>query len=231
MKYKWEMRETVGLFGFLLVLATLYFGLMYLGPAKFFTAPNAQKLFYLHVPSGLVTYLAFLMVVGGSAIYLYNQSYYADRVAKCSAELGIVFGFMSLASGTFWMKAEWGGDIVSRFLTDMRLATTLAMWILYIAYFVYRRQPETSLVKNNAAVLGMSGLIMVPLSYLSSRFLRSHHPVIVGTAEQDSLDPSLRIGLYMGILAFVLLYSFLLDIRMQIEETDKAIFSRKMRNL
>ena len=231
MKYKWELRETVGLLGFLLVLATLYFGLIHTGLAKFFTAPNAQKLFYLHVPSGLVTYLAFLMVVGGSAFYLYNQSYYADMIAKCSAELGIVFGFMSLASGTFWMKAEWGGDVVSRFLTDMRQSTTLAMWVLYIAYFVYRRQPETSTVKINAAVLGMSGLIMVPLSYLSSRFLRSNHPVIVGTAEQDSLDPSLRVGLYMGILGFVLLYFFLLDIRMQIEEVDKVIFSRKMENV
>ena len=127
MKYKWELRETVGLFGFLLVLATLYFGLIYTGPAKFFTAPNAQKLFYFHVPSGLVTYLAFLMVVGGSALYLYNQSHYADRVAKCSAELGIVFGFMSLASGTFWMKAEWGGDIVSRFLTMVRSRSACAM--------------------------------------------------------------------------------------------------------
>ena len=231
MKYKWELRETVGLFGFLLVLATLYFGLIYTGPAKFFTAPNAQKFFYFHVPSGLVTYLAFLMVVGGSAIYLRNQSYYADMVAKCSAELGIVFGFMSLASGTFWMKAEWGGDVASRFLTDMRLATTLAMWILYIAYLVYRRQPETSAVKTNAAVLGMTGLIMVPLSYLSSRFLRSHHPVIVGTEDQDSLDPALRAGLYMGILGFVLLYFFLLDIRIQIEEVDKVIFSRKMENV
>tara|TARA_B100000586_G_C20111743_1_gene430363 strand:+ start:2076 stop:2771 length:696 start_codon:yes stop_codon:yes gene_type:complete len=228
MKYRWQVRETMGLFGFLLVLATLYFGLIHTGPAKFFTAPNAQKLFYLHVPSGLVTYLAFLMVVGGSAIYLRNQSYYGDMVAKCSAELGIVFGFMSLASGTFWMKAEWGGDIVSRFLTDMRLATTLAMWILYIAYFVYRRQPETSAVKTNAAVLGMTGLVMVPLSYLSSRFLRSHHPVIVGTEDQSSLDPALRAGLYMGILGFILLYFFLLSIRMQVEEMDKAVFYRKM---
>ena len=69
----------------------------------------------------------------------------------------------------------------------MRLASTLAMWILYIAYFVYRRQPENSVVKNNAAILGLSGMIMVPLSYLSSRFLRSHHPVIVGTEDQGSL--------------------------------------------
>ena len=71
MRYKWELREAVGLLGFLLVLATLYFGLISTGPAKFFTSPNAQKLFYFHVPSGLVTYLAFLMVVGGSALYLY----------------------------------------------------------------------------------------------------------------------------------------------------------------
>jgi len=35
----------------------------------------------------------------------------------------------------------------------------------------------------------------------------------------------------MGILAFILLYSFLLNIRMQIEEMDKVIFSRKMGNL
>ena len=136
-------REFFGLLGFSLVIGTLYFALIETGPAKFFTAPNAQKLFYLHVPSGLITYLAFLMVVGGSMVFLYNGSEYADKLAKSSTELGIVFGFMSLASGTFWMKAEWGGDIVNRFLTDMRLATTLAMWLLYIAYFVYRRQPNT----------------------------------------------------------------------------------------
>ena len=119
MKYK---NEIIGLIGFSLALVTLYFALIHTGPAIFFTAPNAQKLFYFHVPSGLITYLAFLMVVGGSALYLYNQSEYADMLSKSAAELGIIFGFMSLASGTFWMKAEWGGDIFSRFLTDMRLS-------------------------------------------------------------------------------------------------------------
>ena len=227
MKYS---REIIGLTGFLLVLGTLYFGLIQTGPAKYFTAPNAQKLFYLHVPSGLITYLAFLMVVGGSAVYLYNKSDYADRLAKCSTELGIVFGFMSLASGTFWMKAEWGGDIVSRFLTDMRLATTLAMWLLYIGYFVYRNQPENSVVKNNAAILGLSGMFMVPLSYLSSRFLRSHHPVIVGTEDQGSLDPSLRIGLYMGLFGFLLIYIFLFNTRMKIEKMERDLLKIKMEN-
>ena len=228
MKYKQEM---VGLFGFMLAIGTLYFALIHTGPAKFFTAPNAQKLFYFHVPSGLIAYLAFLMVVGGSSVYLYNRSDYADRLSKSAAELGIIFGFMSLASGTFWMEAEWGGDIISRFLTDMRLATTLAMWLLYIAYFVYRRQPETETVRINSAVLGLLGIILVPLSYLSSRYLRSHHPVIVCTEDQGSLDPSLRIGLYMGLLGFFLIYVFLFSTRMKIEELERQMFKVKMEKM
>ncbi len=228
MKYT---REIFGATGFIFILITLYIGLIQIGPAKYFTAPNAQKLFYFHVPSGLITYLAFMMVVGGSALYLYNKSDYADRLSKCSAELGLVFGFMSLASGTFWMKAEWGGDIFSRFMTDMRLATTLALWMLYIAYVVYRRQPETFQVKKNAAILGLSGMVMVPLSYLSSRFLRSHHPVIVGTEDQGSLDPSLRFGLYIGLFGFLLLYIFLFSIRMKIEEIERMHLKAKMEKI
>jgi ABC-type transport system involved in cytochrome c biogenesis permease subunit len=138
---------------------------------------------------------------------------------------------MSLASGTFWMKAEWGGDIVSRFLTDMRLATTLAMWLLYVAYVVYRRQPETINVKKNAAILGLSGMLMIPLSYFSSRFLRSHHPVIVGTEDQGSLDPSLRLGIYMGLLGFFLLYYFLFKIRVKIEELDRNLLEKRMEDV
>ncbi len=223
--------EVIGALGFLLVLGSIYFALIETGPAKFFTAPNAQKLFYLHVPSGLITYLAFLMVAGGSLFFLYTGSEYGDKMAKSSAELGIVFGFMSLASGTFWMKAEWGGDIVSRFLTDMRLATTLAMWLLYIAYFVYRRQPDTKQVRKNAAILGLSGILMVPLSYLSSRYLRSHHPVIVGTVEQDNLDPSLQVGLYMGLFGLLFIFIFLFKMRMKIENLEREIFKSKMENL
>ena len=222
------LREIIGLLGLSLVLGALYFALIETGPAKFFTAPNAQKLFYLHVPSGLITYLSFLIVVGCSMVFLYNGSEYADNLAKSSAELGIVFGFMSLASGTFWMKAEWGGDIVNRFLTDMRLATTLAMWLLYIAYFVYRRQPDTLQVKKNAAILGLSGMLMVPLSYLSSRYLRSHHPVIVGTDVQGSLDPSLRFGLYLGLFGFLFIFIFLIKLRIEIEQMERDILKSKM---
>ena len=104
-------------------------------------------------------------------------------------------------------------------------------WLLYIAYFVYRRQPDTLQVKKNSAILGLSGMLMVPLSYLSSRFLRSHHPVIVGTEDQGSLDPSLRFGLYLGLFGFLLIFIFLFKMRMEIENLERDIFRSKMERL
>ena len=104
------------------------------------------------------------------------------------------------------------------------------VFLVIFGYFVYRNQPETSIVKNNAAILGLSGMLMVPLSYLSSRFLRSHHPVIVGTEDQGSLDPSLRIGLYMGLFGFLFIYIFLFNTRMKIEKMNREILKLKMEN-
>ena len=55
-------RLTCGLCGVTFLLITLYYGLIVTGPAQYFVAPNAQKIFYFHVPAGMLTYVAFLIV-------------------------------------------------------------------------------------------------------------------------------------------------------------------------
>ncbi|MCH2440224.1 MAG: cytochrome c biogenesis protein [Candidatus Poseidoniia archaeon] len=217
--------------GFALVLLTLWQGLLVLPPARFFTAPNAQRLFYLHVPSGIMAYLAFILVVAGSAWWLWKRDQRGDRLARCAAELGVVFGAMSLASGTFWMRAEWGPDIVMRFFSDMRLATTLAMWLLLVAYIVWRRQPDSEAVRRGAAIVGMLGVISVPLSYLSSRFLRSDHPVIVGTDDQDALAPEMRLVLYAGLMGFLLLFIALLRTRLELEQMQEELLTARLEGM
>ena len=217
--------------GFALVLLTLWQGLLVLPPARFFTAPNAQRLFYLHVPSGIMAYLAFMLVVAGSAWWLWKRDQRGDRLARCAAELGVVFGAMSLASGTFWMRAEWGPDIVMRFFSDMRLATTLAMWLLLVAYIVWRRQPDSEAVRRGAAIVGMLGVISVPLSYLSSRFLRSDHPVIIGTDDQDALAPEMRLVLYAGLMGFLLLFIALLRTRLELEQMQEELLTVRLEGM
>ena len=222
------LTSAFGSAGFALVLLTLWQGLLVLPPARFFTAPNAQRLFYLHVPSGIMAYLAFMLVVAGSAWWLWQRDQRGDRLARCAAELGVVFGAMSLASGTFWMRAEWGGDIVMRFFSDMRLATTLAMWLLLVAYITWRRQPDSEAVRRGAAIVGMLGVISVPLSYLSSRFLRSNHPVIVGTDDQEALAPEMRLVLYAGLMGFLLLFAAMLRTRLELERMQEELLAVRL---
>tara|TARA_B100001750_G_scaffold248097_1_gene276674 strand:- start:14878 stop:15567 length:690 start_codon:yes stop_codon:yes gene_type:complete len=222
-----KRRLTCGLAGVAFLLITLYYGLIATGPAQYFVAPNAQKIFYFHVPAGMITYVAFLIVFSSSAWYLYKESEYADRLAHSAAELGLLFGAMNLASGTLWMQVEWGGNIFDRFMTDMRLATTLAMWLIYVSYVVYRMNSGIDSNKRNAAIIGVLGAVSIPLSYLSSRFLRSDHPVVFASDEGE-VDTSMRIGLYLGLCGLLLIFIYLLDERMMILKKEDEINRKKM---
>ena len=220
-------RLMCGVIGVIFLLITLYHGLVATGPAQYFVAPNAQKIFYFHVPAGIITYVAFLTVFCSSAWYLYGESEYADRLAHSAAELGLLFGAMNLTSGTLWMQVEWGGEIFDRFMTDMRLSTTLAMWLIYVSYVIYRMNSSIDSVKRNSAIIGVLGAISIPLSYLSSRFLRSDHPVIFASDEGE-IDMSTRIGLYLGLCGFLLIFIYLMDERMSTLKKEDEINRERM---
>jgi len=67
-----------------------------------------QRIFYFHVPSAIVTFLAVFLVGGASLVYLLTRSRFWDRVARSGAELGILFCSIVLLTGPIWAKPEWG---------------------------------------------------------------------------------------------------------------------------
>ncbi len=209
-----------------LLLLTHYLALIWLGPARFFTAPNAQRIFYFHVPVALVTYLAFALVCGGSIAYLRNGSPAGDRLAHCATELGLLFGALTLITGTLWMRAEWGGDIASRFLTDVRLSTTLVMWLIYAGYLVIRRQPGGE-ARRAAAVVAVLGFVAVPLSYLSVRLLPSEHPQIAGS-DEGALAPAMLQVMLLGVLAMTLLFAWLLRERLALARMHDELLTARL---
>src|SRR5947209_13473262 len=52
---------------------------------------DVQRIFYFHVPIAWLAYLAFFVVFIGSTAYLWRRSETWDRLARCSAELGVMF--------------------------------------------------------------------------------------------------------------------------------------------
>ena len=58
-----------------------------------------QRIFYFHVPLAWVAFLAFTVVFVCSLAYLKTRAMKWDRVARSSAEIGIVFTSLVLITG------------------------------------------------------------------------------------------------------------------------------------
>src|SRR3989337_3165690 len=66
------------------------------------TMGDAQRIFYVHVPSAWVGVLAFAVVFGASIGYLFTRRRSFDLAAYASTEVGVVFTTLAIISGSVW---------------------------------------------------------------------------------------------------------------------------------
>ena len=99
------------------------------------TMGNVQRIFYYHVPSAWTAFLLFFINFGASVYYLIKRCPTADIVALVSAEVGVVFCTVVLVTGPIWARPVWG----IWWTWDMRLTSTLVLWLIYVSYLFLRR--------------------------------------------------------------------------------------------
>ena len=165
---------------FLLIEGALYMALLQAPTER--TMGDVQRIFYFHVPSAWVSFLAFFIVCIASIAFLRTGKAQWDRLAASSAEIGILFITLVLLTGPLWAKPVWN----VYWTWDARLTTSLILWLIYIAYMMVRRytsDPERG--AKFAAVFGIIGFLDVPIVYMSIRWWRTLHPapVIGGGAD------------------------------------------------
>lgn len=222
MKSDRRMETIILILALVFVLISIYTALIYTPEVKEedgWTAPKAQKIFYFHVPSAWVSFLAFGIVFVTSILYLQLGKKKWDTIAYSSAEIGVVFCTLAILTGPIWAKAEWG--VYWRW-EDTKLTITFILWLIYIAYLILRSGAESEDKARLAAVFGIIGFICVPLSFISSRIWQSMHPNVVATSE-GSMSMETGVGLLVGVVAFTFLYIFMLSKRMQLIELTYRI--------
>jgi heme exporter protein C len=169
-----------------------------------------QKIFYFHVPAAMIA-LASAIVCGiASVLFLIRRTRQSDHLALAAAELAVVFGLIVLVTGPLWARKAWGDWWV---LQDVRLMTTLVMWMLFVGYLLLRRfgGPGSEVLAAAVAIVGMA---LVPFVYWSVNIWRGQHPTTNVTA---TLPPEMRWPLRWSMMALGLLYVALLIVRTRIE--------------
>lgn len=174
-----------------------------------------QRIFYLHVPSAWVAFMAFGVVAIASAVYLWLGDERADMAALAAAEGGMVFTGIVLTSGPLWGKIAWG----TYWTWEPRLTLTLLLGFIYLGYMMVRNatdSPERG--KRFAAVVGIVGAINIPLIHMSVYWFRSLHPdPVVLKPDGPTLDGDMLTTLMVGLLAFTLLFFGLMTLRYGVE--------------
>ena len=198
--------------GVLTIAMTIWLGVfgLVLSPADR-DQGDAVRIMYVHVPSVWLAYLAFIVTALASGVHLFGRrhSLQADRVAGASAEIGVVFMAVTLVTGMLWGRITWG----VYWQWDARLTTTALLFISYIGYLAVRGLEGTREQRaRRSAIVGLLAVLEVPLVHWSVKLWRSLHQeaTVLGTDLDVSLDGLMLFSLFVGVLAFTLLFIWLL---------------------
>ena len=202
----------------------------------FFYAPReavmgeVQRVFYFHVAAGWVAALAFLVTVVAGALYLARRDRRWDRLAVASVEIGVVFTFINIASGSIWARPVWN----TWWTWDPRLVTATIMELLYIAYLMLRQGVEDPDRRARfGAVYGIAAFLSVPITFLSIRFFRTIHPVVIGSSDPSAegtfdMSPRMLQAFLFSLLTFTFIYATLLWHRVRLGRLADQVELRKM---
>jgi len=121
-----------------------------------------------------------------------------DALAVVTAEVGVVFCSVVLVTGPLWARPVWG----IWWTWDVRLTSTLVLWLIYISYLMLRRFSTSGQTPVLAAALAIFGALDVPLVYFSIWIFRTQHPQpVIGGG--GSIDPRMLHVLLINWLAFL----------------------------
>lgn len=166
---------------------------------------TVYRILFVHVP---VAWCAFFWVFFGALFGVLTllakpeQMQKRDQAAHAAVELGAVFSFLVLATGSIWGKPTWG----VWWDWDPRLTSSLVMWFVCCAYLVLRHfTPDVHACRQTSAVVAILNAINVPIVYLSVNLWRSlHQPQTFVQRTQNASSDITAVLLFNFVAMFLL---------------------------
>jgi heme exporter protein C len=136
-----------------------------------------QKIFYIHVPIALTAYACFGWGAWKALVHLRTRAPGADLESYAAIHQGVIFGALTLVTGSIWARASWG---IWWTWSSNQLVTFLILFLFYSAYFMLRYSVDPGPARANmCAVYALFGVVLIPVSWLSIRLANDFiHPTV-----------------------------------------------------
>ena len=195
--------------GFIGLMATLYLAFNWAPSVNInaFESPEAQRIFYWHVPAAWAAFIAFTVLFAGSALWMFRRSPLGWKLHVAGSEAGLACGLMAVWSGCVWGAAEWGTPWD---WTDVRLNTFGLLTLLALFLVLGRQsQPDGIETRDTFSTFGLYGFVLVPLTYIATRIWEIRHPgPVIGSGDgSGSLSGDMALVLLLGAISFTVFIS------------------------
>ena len=164
----------------------------------------SQKIFYFHVPIALTAYACFGWGALKALLHLWKRRPGADLESYVAIHMGVIFGALTLATGSIWARASWGHWWV---WNEPTLVSFLIVTLLYACYQPLRFSIEDrERQARYASVFAVVAGAFVPMNFLAVRLAQAYsHPRVFATAN-GGLPPKMQLTFYVCLLGMVLLF-------------------------
>ncbi len=181
---------------------------------------EAVRLFYVHVPTSTVMFLAVGVAALGSIVVLWKGSVFWDLVAAASAEIAVVLTGLSLVTGMLWGRPTWG----VYWVWDARLTSTALLFILLLGYQAVRALPADRTTRaRRCAVAALITSLNVPIVHYSVDWWRSlHQPATISTLD-PKIDDAMLVAFAVGMATYLLGYLWLLIHRFRVGWLEEQV--------
>jgi heme exporter protein C len=177
-----------------------------------------QKIYYIHLPVAINTFLAAAVVFIASIGFLWQRRMLWDDLALAAGKVTVLLCSIVLLTGMIWGKPEWGTWWTFK---SWRLNFSLVLWLLYVVYLMVRpaiESPHRRAVVS--AVYGIAAFLDVPLVYLSAKLMEdiAHPP-----DETWSFSTEMKLTLLVGFMAVTVLTAALIASRFRLLQRARAL--------
>jgi heme exporter protein C len=187
----------------------------------------SQKIFYFHVPIALTAYACFGWGAWKALLVLWKRQPGADLESYVAIHQGVIFGALTLITGSIWAKISWG---VWWTWSERQLVLFLVLFLFYSAYFMLRFSVEPGPQRENlSAVYALFGVVLIPVSFLAIRLAENFiHPTVF-TRHGPQMATSQFATFCVALAAMILLAGTLYRVELLGKRLDARI--RELREL
>lgn len=199
-----------------LILYAIIGGLLLPAPRLAILHETIRNLHY-HVPMwfGMVALLGASVYFGIRHLMDPQHPRYDVQSVAC-AHTGMLFGVLGMVTGMIWAQYTWG----SWWSGDPKQNAAAVAMLIYLAYFLLRSSLEDELQRSRISAIYniFAYSAFLSLIFVLPRLTDSLHPGNGGNPGFNAydLDSRLRIVFYPAVIGWILLGSWLVELRVRL---------------